>query len=299
MYRYIYLLLPLLLSANEPSAFDAGNLDIENPYGLTQSEKQILQNKKNLADVNDRLDDMDVKLNSLQRSIQKQSEQIEGLVSVVEGVNQGNFEKLSSLEEEVSSLEQNSTALHRQMQAAQSNQQSLQKSAQQFKGAIVEINDILSTINKEYVSKERFRKLEQAFFELEKAAASKTVEDFGGDNWATYEQMRKLFDEGKLDEAQKRAQYLVKEDYKKATANFYLGQVYYAKKEYEDAVYHYKESWSIYDESEFMPTLLLKTAQALHKLGRDSEAKNFFTAVLDKYPDSDEAKQANQQVKEL
>ncbi|MGM0533287.1 MAG: tetratricopeptide repeat protein [Campylobacterota bacterium] len=299
MHKYIYLLLPLLLSANEPSAFDAGNLDIENPYGLTQSEKQILQNKKNLADVNDRLDDMDVKLNSLQRSIQKQSEQIEGLVSVVEGVNQGNFEKLSSLEKEVSSVEQNNTALHRQLQTAQSNQESLQKSAQQLKGAVVEINDILATINKEYVDKERFRKLEQAFFELEKAAASETVEDFGGDNWATYEQMKKLFDEGKLDEAQKRAQYLVKENYKKATANFYLGQVYYAKKEYEDAVYYYKESWSIYDGSEFMPTLLLKTAQALHKLGRDSEAKNFFTAVLDKYPESDEAKQANQQVKEL
>jgi len=46
-------LLPLSLIAGEPSAFGAGNLDSDNPYGLTEAEKKILQNKKTLQQ-NDR-----------------------------------------------------------------------------------------------------------------------------------------------------------------------------------------------------------------------------------------------------
>ena len=32
----------------EPSAFEAGNLDSPNPYGLTKDEKYILENKRNI-----------------------------------------------------------------------------------------------------------------------------------------------------------------------------------------------------------------------------------------------------------
>lgn len=39
---------PLFLSAAEPSAFGAGNLDNPEPYGLTSNEKVILQNKNKL-----------------------------------------------------------------------------------------------------------------------------------------------------------------------------------------------------------------------------------------------------------
>jgi TolA-binding protein len=299
MRKYIWLLIPLLLSANEPSAFDAGNLNIENPYGLTESEKQILANKQNMAKLRERLEDEQTRTNRLQRELKEQTQKIEGLVSVVEGVNQGNFDKINTLEQKVSRLEHNNTVLAQKLDKLQSAHQTAMENDGKFRQAIEQINDILSRINKEYVDKERFRKLEEAFFELEKAVADKSVRDFGGDNWATYEQMRKLYDQGKLDESLARAQYLDKENYKKATANYYLGQIYYAKQQYEDAVYHYKESWSIYDKSDFMPTLLLKTAKALHKLGRESEAKNFFRAVLDQYPETKQAKQANQQLKEL
>ncbi|MEA3228888.1 MAG: hypothetical protein U9P38_07440, partial [Campylobacterota bacterium] len=39
---------PFLLYSAEPSAFGAGNLDNPNPYGLTDSEKVLLENKNNL-----------------------------------------------------------------------------------------------------------------------------------------------------------------------------------------------------------------------------------------------------------
>lgn len=41
--------LPILLSAAEPSAFGAGDLSNENPYGLTSNEKVILDTKKEIT----------------------------------------------------------------------------------------------------------------------------------------------------------------------------------------------------------------------------------------------------------
>ena len=41
----------LNLVAAEPSAFGAGNLDSTSPYGLTSSEKAVLENKKSLKKV--------------------------------------------------------------------------------------------------------------------------------------------------------------------------------------------------------------------------------------------------------
>jgi len=48
MKKNIFLLLLPLLSiyANEPSAFGAGDLTVDNPYGLTSSEKVLLETKK-------------------------------------------------------------------------------------------------------------------------------------------------------------------------------------------------------------------------------------------------------------
>ena len=42
---------PLLLISAEPSAFGAGDLSNSEPYGLTSSEKVILQNKDKLRSV--------------------------------------------------------------------------------------------------------------------------------------------------------------------------------------------------------------------------------------------------------
>ena len=44
------LILPLFISFSlaEPSAFEAGNLDSDTPYGLTKDEKYIWQNKQDI-----------------------------------------------------------------------------------------------------------------------------------------------------------------------------------------------------------------------------------------------------------
>ena len=105
MIRKIILpLLPLLLSANEPSAFDAGNLDLENPYGLTQSEKAILENKKTIKKLDNSNKELTIKVNTLSREFDVTNEKIEGLLSVVDGSNKGLHERLVEQNKQIESL---------------------------------------------------------------------------------------------------------------------------------------------------------------------------------------------------
>ena len=73
--------------------------------------------------------------------------------------------------------------------------------------------------------------------------------------------------------------------------------MYYHEKNYEDAIFYFKESWSLYDESEFMPVLLLHSAISLEKLGKQSEANTFYQSLIDSYPNTEEASQAKQKLK--
>ncbi len=64
----------------EPSAYKAGDLDLDNPYGLTESEKRILENRtkvkklnRSYATVKQRAEDNSVAIQGLQSIIESQN----------------------------------------------------------------------------------------------------------------------------------------------------------------------------------------------------------------------------------
>ncbi len=61
--------LALAAFAAEPSAFDAGDLSSDNPYGLTQTEKYILENKKSIDTLEKRLIRLENKVDELISSL--------------------------------------------------------------------------------------------------------------------------------------------------------------------------------------------------------------------------------------
>jgi TolA-binding protein len=290
-----FTLVTTALTAREPSAFDAGNLELKNPYGLTQSEKVTLQNKKNLESIEQTIQELQTKYNGLNREFSQSNEKIEGLLSVVDGSNKGMHDKLIQMQESIDSLQSQNQALRETInQLDEKHTQTVTK----FNAAVTELTSIINTINKNYVDRDKFRKLEEAFFKLEKAAVSTPKSDaLSGDNWQIYVDMIAFYEKQEYDEVQKRAQHLIAQNYKKASANFYLGESYFAKKKYQDAVYHFKESWSLYGESEFMPVLLLHSAKSLEELGKGGEANTFYQALIDSYPNTNEAKEATQKLK--
>ena len=71
---------PILLLSAEPSAFGAGDLNSQTPYGLTSNEKVILDTKNRLRKVS-------VKSNNQGNQLDSLRERIDGLQSIIESLS--------------------------------------------------------------------------------------------------------------------------------------------------------------------------------------------------------------------
>ncbi len=100
------------------------------------------------------------------------------------------------------------------------------------------------------------------------------------------------FTKDRLTKAETGFKELLKKGYKKASVNFYLGEISYKKGRYKDAIDYYQKSATLKDNASYMSKLLLHTAISLSKKGKKQDAKIFFKAVSDGYPNTPEAQKA-------
>ena len=83
-----------------------------------------------------------------------------------------------------------------------------------------------------------------------------------------------------------------KDIYSKAEAS-------YNERKYEDAILEYQQLIDTYPKSWRVPNAYLKQGNALINLGRKKEAAFFFNTLIDKYPNSREAKIARLRLKAI
>ena len=114
-----------------------------------------------------------------------------------------------------------------------------------------------------------------------------------------YSEGVRLFVKQRYDEAEKRFLITDKKGYKPAASNYYLGEIAYYTKKYEDAIFFYKKSASLYDQASYIDVLLLHTAISLEKTGDKGQAKTFYKNIVDNYPDKKSAKIAKDKLKKL
>jgi TolA-binding protein len=105
------------------------------------------------------------------------------------------------------------------------------------------------------------------------------------------------FNNAKLTKAKEGFKNLIKRSYKRASSNYYLGEIAFKKGRYKEAIEYYQKSVTLNDSASYMANLLLHTAISLKKKGRSSEAKTFFNAVITSYPDTKAAKEAKKYIK--
>lgn len=265
-------LFTLSVHGAETSAFGKTSLDSDNPYGLSESEKIIFENKKQIRYQDQKILDL--------------SEQIEGMRSVVDSmssklgktgqrINEMNTLSSQSGDEELEKIKSDVSDLKR----VQS------ENYEKINEVLKKLSSMIDTINGNYVTrddlsaksvKKKSTSPNKKVSKLSNAEKLKSAVSFYRKKY--YTKSFPMFVE------------LAEKSYKPATTNYYLGEISYYKKRYSDAIVYYKKSVGYYDKASYMATLLLHTGISFEKLSDHENKEKFLNALLSSYPNSSEAK---------
>lgn len=298
--------------------FGAGDLSSPQPYGLTPTEKVIVENKQTLTEAQKRIKQVDSMIKDL-------SERIEGLESLFEGDGQklhGVYQNLNQhLKDFESYKSENETfkaelrsdtkiqveALKANVDLNKASNETNEKNIKLLKDSFEKIVSTVNDINKNYVSREEFNKLLNM---LDKKEAKKTIVKKSSTtaneadvpkkpNKDLMEEARDLFKKDYFTKAIPILEYLIKEKYRPAECNFLMGEINYYRKNYSEALHFFKTSMLLYDKASYLPKLLLHSAISFENTGDKENAKNFYSTLIDIYPNSAEAKEASKKINKL
>lgn len=281
----------------EFSAFDAGSFTDDSSRGLTQNEGSFKDRTHQLSDdytqIKARLNEMD--------------QRIEGLQSTLEGINSQysrSNSRLSQLEEE--SAENNLSQEIQNLKAYVEESRKIQEANyNQIKKVLAELSSIVDSISSNHIPKNELKSSDlNKTTPTEKNDSNNTSqegkkkikEEISSEAWKKKKNEEILdlgigdLNKNALEEATAKFDHLAKNQYKLAKVNFYLGEVQYKQKNYNNAISYYKKSSAASTKGDYYPKLLYHTAISLDKIGDTENANGFYKALKASYPDSPEAK---------
>jgi len=267
------------LNAAETSAFGAGSLDSDNPYGLSESEKIIFENKKQLRY-------QDQKISEL-------SEQIEGMRSVVDSISS----KLGKTRQRISEIDKQSVDIQEsELAKIKGDIDELKKiqkeNYEKINSVLLKLSSMIDKIDSDYVTHSELQKNKSV-----KKNSTKPKKKSKISNSQKLKDAVSLYRKNYYTKAFPIFVELSEKSYKPATTNYYLGEISYYKKRYSDAIVYYKKSVGYYDKASYMPTLLLHTGISFEKLNDIENRDKFLHALISSYPNSSEAKIAKDHLK--
>lgn len=306
----------VFLFGAEPSAFKAGDLDSPNPYGLTTSEKKIVEQNKNLQKISTKLFDT-------AQSQQELRNEIDGIKSLVIG----HSEKIKNFDRKIDSDDNNS--LKTLEKRFDENLKLQNENYDKIMATLSAIAALLDDTRDNYVSKEQLKAIVgKSYKELGGKKSKTPIADINktapqtkasADETKTQEQPKKdktekqptsedlfkkaqqNFAANKLKEAKEGFEAVKKADgeYKKATLAYYLGEIDYRNGDYKAALEHYQASIELDEKATYIPTILYHTGISLEKLGDKESAKKIFNSLITNYPKDNLVKAAKKKLAEI
>ncbi|WP_457744745.1 tetratricopeptide repeat protein [Sulfurimonas sp.] len=295
-FNKLYLLLltfsPVLLLSAEPSAFGAGDLSNSEPYGLTKNEKVILETEKKLKKVARNTNSQANQLDSLR-------ERMDGLQSIVESLSRkshNNKVNLQNLQNSNLSTTENINEYQKRLGASVTqNKQDIDK----LQKMILEMSKLVDTINTQYVTKVEYNSLVKDVNSFKMLMASELKQRISSKKKNSSMKSAQLYNRAKSNfnkklYTQSISDYeeLIKRKYKPAYSHYMIGEMYFRRKNYANAISYFKKSAALYSKATYMPKLMLHAATAMSKTGDKVHANVFYNAILSKYPNSQEAAEA-------
>jgi len=266
-----FMSLASLLYAYEPSVYGAGDINSANPYGLTQTEQSVLENKKTLQ--------------MLYNKMIEQQRKIDGLTTVINGQNRDILELKEQLEAKIN------------QQAASS------VDANRTYTMLLELGQSIDHINNTYVTRDEFQNTLAGSSPITSSTVGSSLASNPANINSTninsddvYRKGVQLFSTRSYAAAKTRFEQMVSMNYKPAASNYYLGEIAYYTHNYQEAVSYFKLSASLYDQASYMDVLFLHTAIALEKSGEKEQARSFYQHVIDAYPNKKSASIARNRI---
>ena len=257
---YGFIGLSSISCAYEPSVYGAGDINSATPYGLTQTEQAVLENKKTLQ--------------MLYNTVKEQQRKMEGLTTVIEGQNKEIL------------------ALKEQLTTVSNRPEPVQEDTNQTYSLLLELGQMIDNINNTYVSRDELKKVlagSRPQIDNSGSSLNNNTSSIRGNSADIYRRGVQLFSRGSYGASKDNFLQALSDNYKPASSNYYLGEASYYMKNYKDAIAYYKQSASLYDQASYMAVLYLHTAIALYKSGEREQAQGFFQYVIDNYPNTKSA----------
>jgi len=293
--KRIFFLLPILLLA-DVDPFAAG-LNSSNPYGLTNDEKHILENKKRIDNLKKEINNIKKDINSIKLKLLNYDDIISNKLSafptLLDEVNNAMKDinnlkkKLNSNSIQIDLIQKKLLSLDNKFKSLEKNITILQNEVANIK---ISLNSIVEIQNQNFNNlRESINKILDTLRKMNRLTPKKA-----------FLKARELFFSNRLDEAKKLFLFSLSKNYLPATSSYYLGEIAYKKKNYKEALAFYKKSVSLYSKkTSYMARLLYHTAISFEKLEDKNSAKLTLQKLLNDFPNSKYAKLAKKELEKL
>ena len=289
-----------VLLAAEPSAFRAGNLNSNEPYGLNESEKAIRANQNSIS--------------ALQKRVFELEQQVNQLSTIVEGLtasSRANGETLNTLRRSVTEMQESAKILGEsegknkvQLDSLHTRQDPLETQVntalKQQADNQKKLSQSITTTNDQFANttKQLAVEIETNRKGLQQLGVNPNSLD-GIPYDTMLNEVKKLIETKEYDSALARIRYLLSKQYKIPEVTFYLGTVHYFLDENDKALAAFQVSAKGDENAKYMPVLLYYSGVISERTKNIAKAKQFYQTVVTKYPDHSTADGAKKRLDRL
>jgi TolA-binding protein len=266
----------------EPSAFDAGKLDTNSPYGLTESERYLFN-------MNKKIEALSADLAKLKAEVNKAAEKSEGAASLLDGLSG----KVASISQNTQAMDTNQSYQNIRIDELEKyikESRDLELANQEtIKNVLTELTAMVDTLNTNYAAlNKRVSALENKKSADVSADTKNQFANISSEELS--KEGEKLFANKEYNNSKKYFSELIARNYKPARNSYMLGEAEYFSEKWAEAITNYKKSVKLYDKADYMPRLLYHTAISFDKIGDTTSANQFYKLLKTDYPNSKEAK---------
>lgn len=280
-------------------------------------ELQSGATKKDMRDLKDIADFTRSVIADFQSKIVNLEQAVDGLKTVYEGISvtsrqdsiaiKNQIDKIQNIQDIVNSyqMSQKSQAelvknLKAQVDANTNNIEQINEKIDKLSEAFLQANDeILKQIK---VLSEQALALQNNIQGIQNQPVIDSIKDkesepqkkynFSTDNNKNLNDAKNLLRKKRNEEAKAYFEYLIDQKFAVAEASYYIGEIYYARKEYNEALPYYKTSASLDSKAGYMPILLWHTAWSFKYLNDSENYMKFLKTLVALFPESEQGRKA-------